>query len=145
MLLNLMHRAIRINTFLHPDGYTPYFLSREQLVSKAHQQPGPTFSYRANKQLWSITPKFPINSLHGLPVKWVNLTSRKAYHEIMCVIRNPKQVDITLIEGVEHEWGCNWPLIVVMVTFTDTQEEGKGKHAAVLALLANKYIRLSVC
>jgi hypothetical protein len=33
------------------------------MFSKTHQRPHETFSYRADKQLWSITPDFPENSL----------------------------------------------------------------------------------
>jgi hypothetical protein len=46
------------------------------MVSKSHQRPRDTFSYRADKQLWSITPNFPDNSLHGLNVKSVRISDR---------------------------------------------------------------------
>jgi hypothetical protein len=46
------------------------------LSVKRANSPRDTFSYHADKRLWSITPDFPDNSLHGLNVKSVRISDR---------------------------------------------------------------------
>lgn len=59
--------------YLQSEVYNPCFLSEDLMRSKSNQRPRDVFCYRAAKQLWSITPNFPDNSLHGLPFKYVSL------------------------------------------------------------------------
>ncbi|KAJ7927920.1 hypothetical protein B0H13DRAFT_1598279 [Mycena leptocephala] len=85
---------LRVSTKLHPNFYSPIFLSASEL-NRAHRN---TFTFHGNKEMWSITRNFP-PTLLARPPKIVPITgSARQAMLFKHIVQNTQSVSIGPLE-----------------------------------------------